>query len=110
MSDYVPKTDAEIKAIAMDMIGNRIFTSDYCGTVEEVGMVFTPLMMLGEDQRAKMTEENYTFFYEEYVKAMPRGVNGLPMFLSMKALNQSDHVRLIKVHTALRAALDAVPG
>jgi hypothetical protein len=110
MSDYVPKTNAEIKAIAMDIISSRIFTSDHCRTPEDIGRVFMPLAMLSEDQRAKMIEENYTFFYEEHSKGLPRGVNGLPMFTSMQALNQSDHARLGKVYAALRAALDAVPG
>ena len=108
MSDYVPKTDAEIKAIAMDMIGNRIFTSDYCETIEEVGMVFLPVAMCDEAARADMIAKDYTCFYEEYSKALPRGVNGLPMFTSMKCLNSTDHQRLQDVYRAMRLALDAV--
>lgn len=108
MSDYVPKTDAEIKAIAMDMVGSRIFTSDQCRTVEEIGMVFLPLAMCDEVVRADMIEKDYTFFYEDYSKASPRGINGLPMFTSMKCLNSTDHQRLRGVYGAMRRALDAV--
>ena len=108
MSDYVPKTDAEIKATALDMVGNRIFTSDQCRTIEEIGMVFLPLAMCDEAARADMIEKDYTFFYEDYSKALPRGINGLPMFTSMKCLNSTDHQRLRDVYRAMRRALDAV--
>lgn len=108
MSDYIPKTDAEIKAIALDMIGNRIFTSDQCKTSEGLGMVFLPIAMCDEVTRADMIAKNYSFFYEDYSQALPRGINGMPMFMSMKCLNIDDHHRLRDVYNAMRLALDAV--
>lgn len=68
MSDYVPKTNAEIRAIALDMVGNLIFTSDQCKTIEELGMVFLPIAMCDDTQRARMVEAEFDFFYEEYSK------------------------------------------
>lgn len=34
----------------------------------------------------------------------------MPMFMSVRCLTKSEHERLIKVYTAITAAIEAVPG
>jgi hypothetical protein len=104
---YEPKTDEEIKDIALGWMGGSIFTSHNLKP-EEMSMVFMVTMFLDDEGIEGMKTDNITLLYEDLAKALPRGVNGKPMFMSAKMLNQSDHQRLLDTVKKLQEAIDAV--
>ena len=118
-------TDDELKTIARDIIDEKIFTDRHLGQDAGymVQMVFMPVMLMGptanttgvEDEVAKKRIElEYevsrrdveTKYYEQYLKeigmiyeymdkAMPRGINGYPIFGSCGFLSIDDYERMI---------------
>ena len=95
---YTPRTEDEMNQLAVNIMESRIFTSDMLGpdTEQMLSMVFVPVMFIDRKSKDRMLEHDITLFYENYAVALPRGVNGYPMFMSMKMLNRADHARLNK--------------
>lgn len=83
----------ELKEIARRIHRNEIFTDRHCYSLDEVRMCF-PIFGMMDDKTAKRCADilgKRGLIYEEYNKALPRGVNGLPMFMSVKLLTSLDH-------------------
>ena len=115
------RTDDELKVIAKDLYHNKIFSSAHLPAhsqhlVNSIFMVLTfltPTISWRDDSRLNKLihiflnhlEEDYAkrydeyikdigFIYENYDKALPRGINGYPMFGSCGFLTRKDTERM----------------
>lgn len=86
---YIPRTDEEIKQIAMDMKSGLIFTSDQCSK-DLVSSVFMVLIFMSKEAVKGMQLDKIVLFYEYMSKAGPRAVNGCPVFVTAQTLNRAD--------------------
>jgi hypothetical protein len=107
--EYTPKTDEEIKVLALDYMASHIFTSNDLGEDSDmITSVFVVLGMLPKEAMDKMLEQDITLFYEYLSKAGPMSCNGCPMFFSMQMLNKADHKRLADKVKEIKAKLDEI--
>lgn len=104
---YTPKTDQQLKEVALGLRSGTIFSSDQVSQ-EQVGRVFLLLAFMAPEDRQVLQADEITFCYEYLENALPRGINGLPMFHSMHMLNRADHLRLIELAKKIEAALAGV--
>lgn len=106
-------TDAEIKQLAMDYADGKVFFDRNIqrGESENImGMIFMPLMMLNDDQRAAMIADPPYAIYEYYSAAGPRSINGYPIFMSFRQIKKPDwdkFVVYLKEYEDMRAAFAA---
>lgn len=105
---YTPKTDEEIKQLALDCISDKIFTSQMCRSEEDIPMVFMVLTFTSKEMINQMIELKLSLIYEYYSEAGPRSVNGYPCFLSMKWLNVDDNNRFINKVKEINDALKSL--
>jgi hypothetical protein len=91
-----PKAEEELKQIAKDIYAGNIFTSNHMKPEDQgiMQLVFLPLTFIDgqerEDLLAAAKNEQIGCFYERYTEALPRQINGYPIFMSMSALNKED--------------------
>ena len=101
----VPKTDEELKKLAQDLIGNRVFMSDQLRNPADLTMVFFPLAMLDEETVQRLRDEKITHVYEYLDKALPRGINGYPMFMSCNLITEAEYKRVRELEQKMRQAM-----
>lgn len=90
--DYKPKTEEEIKQLALDIHAGKVYTDRHCGNISEISMVFMPLAFgLGLDPE---DEKKIGLVYEYMDQAGPRSINGKPTFSSMRFLDTNDTNRV----------------
>jgi hypothetical protein len=108
MEKYTPKTDEELKELALGLNQGRFFSSASCRKPEDVGLVFLPLAMADDALTEDLKRMEITFVYEDISRALPRSINGMPMFTSMNMLNKADHERLRTINQKIEEALKAI--
>jgi len=101
-------TDEDLKRLAKDMVGNQIFCSDQIPKHERLTLVFPIVAMMDKGAHRQMKKHNVVHVYEYYNKALPRGVNGLPMFMSCHLLTKQDYLKLREYEDKIRKALESV--
>jgi len=106
--EYKRKTDEEIKALAMDLVKERIFTSSHLRNPEETSMVFLPLSFTAPADIKELKRLEASLLYEYWEKALPRSVNGLHMFGSLNWLDKKDHQRLTEQYKKIKEAMEKV--
>lgn len=106
----VPRlTEAEINQLAQDILGGQIVTSDQVGQAEGprmVGMVFL-VAALGGLNGIKDEDVEKIILWEHMDKAGDRGVNGWPIFMSMRISYREDFAKAID---KARLAYEAIHG
>ena len=94
----VPKTDAELRAMAILIEGGGIFTDRHIAAVERARMipsVFMVLPLMEPEQRQEMIDHDVSLLYEEIARAAPRwSANGYPAFWSLQYLSREEVERL----------------
>ena len=115
---YEPKTDEEIKELAVGLMGGAVYTDFHVFEAGgDLALTYMPLaFMLDEDRRALVKflmpdgeqTEKIGMVYEWMDKAGPRYVNGQPMFFSLQILSPEDRERLYVVIDRLAAVLAPV--
>lgn len=106
--DYVRRTDAEIKELALMLYRGEIFSSMQIRNQDMslLPNIFMTILFL-DDLQTKMMKENGAFsFYSDMKNAGPRLINGYPMFTSFYYLNEEDTVRFIKKYDEIRTKLN----
>jgi hypothetical protein len=91
---YQRKSDDEIAALAKRVYRNEVFVSWMMRQPSDLPLVFMPLLLIDDATRRQMIDDDIRFFYEDYDKALPRGINGNPCFASMRILSGVDGDRL----------------
>ena len=91
-----PKTDQELKQLAMGILAGTVFTDRHVPKQDQklVSSIFMPLIFMDEKSHKDFTEQQPGLLYEDLNKAGPRGVNGYPIFSSMRFLTQEETERL----------------
>ena len=99
--ETAPERAARLKRIAMDLADGKIFSDRHIPEHEKskIGHVFMPLIFGGLSHFDKdELEDKVNFIYEYYSESMPRGINGMPIFGSMRFLGKSDTVEMFRYH------------
>ena len=84
------RPESELKQIAIDLQASHIFTDRHMNEHDRknLGMVFMVIMFM--DAKDFYIPESIGMVYEYMSKAMPRSINGMPMFTSIHFLNIED--------------------
>jgi hypothetical protein len=101
-------SDEELKQIAIDLHGGRIFCDRQCNTPEEIGMVFISLNFMDEKTTAEFKQKQPAIIYEYLSEAGPRSYNGLPCFYSMRFLNAADFEVMYGFYQKLVKAVESL--
>ena len=89
----------DLKEIAKGIHKGEIFTSQHISPNEAsniLGMVFMPLMLMGEADRQQMIVQKATVFFAYNKDAGPRSINGYPIFMSVNWLNDAEWVKILQ--------------
>jgi len=101
--------DEELKKIAEDLFAGRIFSNLQCRNPEsEVPMVFLPIALATAKQLKKWKIDELWFLYEYMDKAMPRSINGMPIFGSFHGLKEADAKKMLEYHEKIKTAVEEV--
>lgn len=108
--DYQRLTDQQVKDLALGMLNNTIFTSMQMSDHEQnlLQSVFMPLVFLDDVWMKRFQAQKITNFYGDMKNAMPRSINGLPIFSSMGTLDREDTMRVCEKFEAIKEAMDKV--
>lgn len=88
---FTPKSEEDLRKLAIDYVEGRIYTSLGITTPWELRAVFMPLVFLTVDQLKQI--EDVGLFFEYLTEAAPGSINGKPIFTSMHMLSKADTER-----------------
>lgn len=105
--DEVARLDAdELKQIARDIYGGAIYVADEKEGAERVAARFMPLGLGALAGAPKSYLDSVGLIFEYLHKAGPLGLNGGPMFMSVRFLHKQD-LEIVRAHMKkLEEALD----
>lgn len=109
---YEPRSNETICEIAKGIMSGSIFSSDQCPP-RLLTFVFMILALMGPKHLVENILRDITLYYEMMSKAVPRGINGYPIFLSCQMMNRDEHRRLreeLKAMGAFDGQSDSEPG
>ncbi len=95
VNSYQPKSKEALKQIALDLVDNKVFTSNQIEKPCDIGGVFMPLSFLSKETIDQLQKDNICFFFEYYDQAGSQAINGMPMFFSCDMLNISDYDQML---------------
>lgn len=97
-SQYVAKPEAEIRQLALDVLAGQVFGTWSLreSDMSSVGMIFMPIMLMGDIQRKALQRDKIVHFYGHMRDSFERSINGMPMFHAVHMLNAEDTERLNK--------------
>lgn len=81
----------ELKQVGIDMYHGSVFHTAMIRRVDEVPLVFVVLRFLTQEQLEKEAKDGVVAYYEYINKALPRSINGMPMFVSCRKLNKDQN-------------------
>lgn len=86
------KADNELKQIAVDIFDSKIFCDRHIPKeeFERIRQVFMPIILGAFKDMSVEEFMDIGLIYEYYSKALPRGINGMPMFTSLQILSQEE--------------------
>jgi hypothetical protein len=111
-SQYATLSDQDIIEVATGIFRGEIFTDQHVrpGDSISLSMIFLPLsLMEGKDLKALQADPP-GILYGKMNEAMPRSINGYPMFASIRMLSQPDAARVWDKYDAIKAAVDLATG
>lgn len=106
MVNYASLTDEEIKKLADDIYKGLIFTDRHIQNPDDISRVFMPLVLMKEEQIEEFRTNPPGMIYEYMEKAGPMSINGMPMFLSFRFLNQEDAKKVDKKYIQIKEAVE----
>lgn len=87
------KTNAELRELAQGIAEGRVFTDWHLHTDTEIDLlqiIFMPLALMSEDQFESFKAKEPYLLYEYMSAALPRGINGYPVFTSIQYLTKQE--------------------
>lgn len=96
--------EAEVKQIAVDLFHGKIYCDRHLHSPDDMPRVFMIVGLGAFADHPKSYIESIGLVYEYLDKAMPRGINGQPMFMSLKLLNRSDTNKMFEIYNKLKTA------
>lgn len=109
---YRPLTDQGVKVLAEAVRSGRIFGS-WCLPVEDkslLQMVFMPIGLGVVMELPKSFLDGVAHVYEWVEERGPVGIDGLPIFLSVRFLTRDDWTRICERIQAVEKALASLDG
>jgi hypothetical protein len=96
----------EIKALATDTFKEKVFFSTMIREIDQhlLGSIFMPVILMDKPQIDQLEKDKVSAFYEYMNKALPRCINGYPMFSSMRTITVED---LAEVQLMVKKLTDA---
>lgn len=103
-------TPEEIKELATDTFKEKVFFSTMIREIDShlLSSIFMPVTFMEKKQIKQLEKDRVSAFYEYMDKALPRVINGYPMFTSMKTITVDDLAEVQKVVQQLREAVEKV--
>lgn len=101
-------TDEETKNLADDLYKGLIFTDRHVKNPQDVQRVFIPLVLLNQEQIEEIKTNPPGLIYEYMDRAGPMAINGMPMFLSLRMLNQEDAKKVLQKYNQIKEAIEKV--
>lgn len=105
---YEPRSEEELKQIALDIHAGKIYTSQHLKRAEDVRLVFMAAMLSGPEYPDWLEGNNIAVFYEHMENASPRSVNGCPMFLGHKHLSRDEWTTVLDKLKKIEEALEEI--
>ena len=104
------KTEEELREFIVGFLSNRYFTTAHLreSQTDLLGMIFLPIAMGALAQYNPDSLRDIGLFYEENAKALPRSINGYPIFMSVRMLHRLDWERARKVIVAEEERMKAL--
>ena len=105
---YQPKTDEEIKTLALDLFQTKIFIATMIKQDQQehlIPMIFMPIAFADKkliDELLRVDGIPYEYMDE----AAPRSINGYPCFFSMHYLSRTDYKRVWHKLQEIKAAVE----
>lgn len=92
---YIPKTDKQIKELALDIWEGRVFCDRHIKgfkdrDINTVAMVFTPLALFTDAQLKDFLANDPSMIYQYTSQAGPKSPMNVPVFRSFRFLNSHD--------------------
>jgi len=108
MVNYKPLTEEEIKKLADDIYSGLVFTDRHIKNLDDISRVFMPLALLSGAQIEEFKVDMPGMIYEYIDKAGPLSIDGMPMFLSFRCLNQEDEKKVYEKYLQIKKAVENV--
>lgn len=96
-------TDEQLREFVLAYADGRIFTSAHIPKSQETSLfplIFMPVALGAFSNIRKNDLKHIGVLWEFIDKALPRGINGYPMFASLRVLNRTDWDRARKAIAA----------
>lgn len=98
------KRKEELKKLALDTLHGEVFTDVQVEPKEMIYTVFVPLALMNGKQRQDFAAKKPYRIYEYINKAMPRSINGMPVFGSFSYLLEDESKYVEGILDELREA------
>lgn len=100
-STLQPRTDADLKKIAIDLYEGKIFTDRHIQG-SDIQMVFMPIALGAFQNTSEEEIKDIGLIYEYLDQAGPRSINSMPCFFSFKMLSRSETETMITHYEAYK--------
>ena len=103
------RTDKELKQLAVDMLADKIFTNAHIREGDEklLGSIFMPIMLIDQKQRDILEAKDVNVLFEYYSESRS-SINGYPVFMTMKYMNNDEWKVVTEYYEKLKAAINEV--
>jgi hypothetical protein len=100
----------KIKELALGIFEDKIFTSQSIrnGDADLLMMIFLPLVFFSETLRKEFLAHPPAFICAPIAKALPRSINGYPVFAEMQEVHKEDAKLINAIIENLKKATDDV--
>lgn len=99
-TEYTPKTDDELRRIALDYCDGKLFTDQQVPEGEDIFTPWPLLRLMTPEQLRSIADARKPYggiglIYSELKDAGPIAVNGLPSFFSFTIISQDEREKLV---------------
>jgi hypothetical protein len=100
----------EIKQLATDIFQNKVFTDRHIPSNQRdiIPSVFMVIALGGLANCSKSYVKDIGMIYEYLDKASPTGINGYPIFVSVRLASKADAEKVWELYNQMKAAVEAV--
>lgn len=100
----------ELTQIAKDLHAGKIWTSGHCRSRQEVGQVFAILGFLDKKTAKNVARRvgKKGMIFEYMDRAMPLGINGMPIFFSFRTLRPCEKAIVDEKLRQIERAMEAI--
>jgi len=89
-------SEADLRTFVLDVLGGRVFTSGQVRDNSLLPMIFMPVALGGFAEYNPDSLKEIGILYEFLDQALPRGINGYPIFASVRIMHRLDWERARK--------------